>query len=134
MAGKGQPCTVGELNAHVTLAKRKEYPDDYTSITEVIEPIAEVWAKVTPVGAQTYQNGVQTDTPFTHRIIIRWRPNADVEMFNVIQRKRDIPNYGPRNELYRIHRVEPWEGDIRYLILECEEERENTKITAQPFP
>lgn len=121
----GQPVSIGQLRWPCTLALRSEISDPNTGgLVTTFSDEKNIHADIEPVGAAIYLNGQQTEnTPFTHRIIIRWRNYDEVSMFHVILRGITLPTGEPRNELFRIHRISEYEGRHRYLMIEAEQEK-----------
>jgi hypothetical protein len=64
-------------------------------------------------------NGVQADIGnFTHRIVIRYRP--DIHLFKEVIRQRERIDGTINIEIFRIHSVTEWEGQQIWLVLDVE--------------
>ncbi len=88
-----------------------------------------VWAAIEPIGLMTYYQGIQTDVPITHKIIIRWR--ANVNLFDCIVRNAVGPDGDSIQEIYMIKRSSDWQGRKRFLQIEARLE-ERTDLIAYP--
>lgn len=117
----GSKFNIGQLRFLVTLASRVQAPDDTTGITETFGNRMDVYADVTPIGLQTYIAGQQIDTPYSHRIVIRWID--DLDLFDVVLRTITRADGTDRQELYRIRRMAEWEGRQRFVVIDAELER-----------
>lgn len=116
-----QPLPLGHFRWKVLLAYRKEGPTfNTTSITEQIKPIAKVYAAIENTGPLVFLNSEQLDTPYTHICYIRWQPFENLQMFNVVVRKRHMPDKSVITEIFRIRRVQEWIGRTRYIRLDME--------------
>ena len=116
-----QPCTIGEMRWKVALASRQELQDtNDTSLTEQYRLIATVHAKIMPKVRMAMYEGEQLETPITHQITFRWQPYEAIQMFDTIIRYTDLPNGERRAEVFRIRRIEEWDGRHRYIIADCE--------------
>lgn len=89
-----------------------------TGIDEVPADAILVHADVQAVGAVTFWNGMQVDTPITHRIFIRWVdaiPNIGVVIRQTLRRDGSV-----RTERFRVRRWKELGGRKRFTLLEVE--------------
>jgi hypothetical protein len=121
MAYNDQPCSIGEMRWLVSLAHRHEIQDtDGVDLDEQYRLIAYVHAKIMPKVEMAMFEGENIETPITHEVTFRWQPYEDVGLFDTIIRYVNLPNDERRVELFRIRRIEEWEGRHRYIIADCE--------------
>ena len=121
---KDQPCSIGELRYKVTLASRDDITDpNSTNLLENYQPIADVWARITPSRSLEIIGGEQIESPFTHQIVIRWQPFEYATMFDTIIRYLNLPNGERRAEVYRVRNTKEWQGRFRFMIMDCELEK-----------
>lgn len=121
-----QSFPLGRLRWPVQIVQRVQVPDpNSTSVAETSVPVATVRADVQPVGALTFWGAAggneQVDTPITHRIFMRWQnslPNA-----YAITRSTLLPDGTTRTETFRVRRIREIDGRKRFVIVECEEEK-----------
>lgn len=118
------PVTIGELRWYVTLAKRQDVPNLDSGIIEQLAPIQTVHAAIKPTSLQSFIGAEQIDMPISHRIYIRWQPFADLSMFDVITRAMVLPDGSARTETFRVRRVMEWQGRHRFIVADCDLERE----------
>ena len=111
---------IGRLKWLVSIAQRRNEPTDGGGLSDEYVDVLSVHADIEPMGPMTFRLGVQTDTPATHIVTIRWLDWVDTN--NVILRKTKRPNDTIRSELFRIRRVMENDGRKRFLTLECEQE------------
>ena len=98
---------------------RDQQPDlAGTGIIESMVEIRWIWANVLPIGAMTFYQASQTDTPVTHRVWTRWLGYVDTK--HIVLRDIALPDSGRRRELFRIRRVAEDAGRKRYTMLEVE--------------
>lgn len=113
---------IGELRHPVYLARRTQMVSQDLSDPTLIDVLSDrklVYAKITPVGTQVFLAGIQTEVNrITHRIVIRWQPTLD--NYHVILRTTTIGDGTRREDVFRIQRMEQWEGRNRFLIIEAE--------------
>lgn len=115
--------TIGQLRWPVMIARRVQAPAaDGVGVAETLRHVAHVRARVDPIGAATYYGAAATDTPFTHKIWVRWLPWLDTR--HVLLRATEMPGGGYRSELLRVRRVGDWNGRKRFSYIEAEEERQ----------
>jgi head-tail adaptor len=110
---------IGRLRWPVYLANRDQIAQATgTGIDEVPTDAIRVHADVQAVGALTFWSGMQTDTPITHRIFIRWIdaiPNTAVVLRQTLRRDNSI-----RTERFRVRRWKECGGRKRFAMLEVE--------------
>lgn len=114
---------IGDLRWQVTLARRGHVVDAYdltkSQPNTVFSDQRKVSANIVPVGTAAYLAGQQLEIgAVTHRITIRWQPQmvtADVVLRDTLQ-----PDGTTRQDVYRVHRQESWQGRQRFLILDVE--------------
>jgi hypothetical protein len=110
---------IGRLRWPVYLANRDQIAlATGTGIDEVPTDAIRVHADVQAVGALTFWSGMQTDTPITHRIFIRWIdaiPNTAVVLRQTLRRDNSI-----RTERFRVRRWKECGGRKRFAMLEVE--------------
>jgi head-tail adaptor len=95
------------------------FGDAQVGIVETITVVATVHADVQAIGALTFWNTQQTDTPVTHRIRMRWQDYLDNT--HVIQRTTARPSDGSsRTETFRIRRIKELAGRKRFVEIEAE--------------
>jgi head-tail adaptor len=111
---------VGRLRWHVQIGTRTQVASGDAELVDEFTILAKVWAEIEPVGAQTFLAGTQTDTPFTHRIFMRWLDWVD--QTHVVIRNSKRPDSSTRLELFRVRRVGELAGRKRFLMIEAEQE------------
>ena len=115
---------IGRLRWPVELVTRQQLADpNGTGIIETPVLPQRMHADIQFVAAETFYGsaGEQIDTPFTHRIFIRW-----VDYLNQAEAviRRTLRRDGTeRVETYRVRRVKELGGRKRYVLLEVEEEK-----------
>ena len=87
----------------MTIAQRTQAPTGSNTIAEQYESLIVVRASVVPIGAATFVGAEQTDSPITHRIIIRWLDWLDMQ--NVVLRDTLRRDNTTRTEVYRIRKI-----------------------------
>lgn len=112
---------IGRLRWPVAIATRVQRPDGGTSIDESFEDVQHVRADIQPIGPMTFVGSAQTDTPITHRILLRWLDWIDQR--HVVLRRTIRPDGSQRTEVFRIRKVEEIDGRKRFVRLLAEEER-----------
>ncbi len=115
---------IGRLRWRVLLATREQTAQiDSVGIDEVLDDLQPVQADVQPVGALTFWGtaGEQTDTPFTHRIFIRWVDYLGNNQ--VVLRRTRRRDSTERTEIFRVRRIREVAGRKRFVILEVELEK-----------
>jgi head-tail adaptor len=112
---------IGSLRWKVLLFRRNQAPATGSGIAETLERFGEAWADIQPVGAMTFYGAAQTDTPVTHRIILRWRFGLDTT--HAVQRTTRGPDGVERLETFRVRRSYDLDGRKRFLVIEAELER-----------
>ncbi|WP_312773034.1 phage head closure protein [Atlantibacter hermannii] len=103
----------GELDKRIRLCQRVDRAlGDYDSTQEYINPLW-AWAKVRQVSATVMHESAQTDQAITHYFTIRFRRGitSDYEVL-----------YG--GMVYAVRRARDLNNERRFLLLECEELRE----------
>ncbi|MFT9385529.1 head-tail adaptor protein [Acetobacter sp.] len=123
---EAQAFPLGRLRWPVQIVQRVQGPDpNGTGVLETSAPIQTVRADVQPVGALAFWGTAggseQVDTPITHRIYMRWQdslPNA-----YAITRATRLADGTTRTETFRIRRIKEIDGRKRFVIVECEEEK-----------
>ncbi|QHC35356.1 head-tail adaptor protein [Komagataeibacter xylinus] len=121
-----QSFPLGRLRWPVQIVQRGQAGDpNTTGVLETLIPIRTVRADVQPVGALTFWGTAggneQVDTPVTHRIYMRWQnslPNA-----YAITRSTTLDDGTTRTEVFRVRRIKEIDGRKRFVIVECEEEK-----------
>ncbi len=121
-----QSFPLGRLRWPVQIVQRLQAPDpNSTGVVETCVPIRTVRADVQPVGALTFWGTAggseQVDTPITHRVYMRWQnslPNA-----YAITRSTILEDGTTRTETFRVRRIKEIDGRKRFVIVECEEEK-----------
>ncbi|WP_040508313.1 phage head completion protein [Gluconobacter morbifer] len=122
---------IGRLRWPLLLATRQQVAqalDEGTGIIETLGNVQKVRGDVQPVGALSFwaaAGGIeQVDgAPITHRIFIRWLDavtNADA----IIRQTKRV-DQSIRMEIFRIRRMREIAGRKRFVILECQLEKEN---------
>ena len=107
-------------------------PDSTNGILETLINPREVWADVQPIGPMTFWGSMQTETPVTHRITLRWVGYIDNTW--VVIRTSAPPTQQPapqtdqgygqqRLEVFRVRRVLEIDGRKRFTGLDCELEQ-----------
>lgn len=115
--------TIGQLRWPVTIARRVQTPaGDGSGVAETLRHVLATNAKIAPLGAVSYYGAAAVDTPFTHKVWVRYLDWLDTR--HVILRATRTPDGSYRSELFRIRRVGDWEGRKRFSYLEVEEERQ----------
>lgn len=100
----------GELRARAVLEAPLDTVDDAGALTRVWQPVASVWAKVSPRrGAELFVAGEQ-ESVLTSEVVLRWRPDVASPMRLRI---------GSRALLIRAA-FDP-DGRRRFLVCVCEE-------------
>lgn len=100
----------GEMDKRVAFRQRVDEPSgDYGSEPTFINGFT-AWAKVSQVGAATYQASVQSDSIITHYITIRYRRGVTSDFEAVLD-----------GQVYRIRRARDLNSKRRFLLMECEE-------------
>lgn len=112
--------SIGSLRWPVVIAARRNEPLDAGGLNDEFVDVLKVQADIRPLGPMTFRLGVQTDTPATHRIWIRWLDWVDTN--HVIIRRTKRPDGTTRSELFRIRRYSEYEGRKRFLEIEAEQE------------
>ncbi|WP_207458650.1 phage head closure protein [Azospirillum sp. SYSU D00513] len=102
--------TAGELNRRVRVLRRQDFPDSTDGITPTHDEIAQVWAKIEPVGGAIHYGSVQTGNMVTHRITIRYRTDITAE--------HEIHHDGTR---YRVKRTAALGGGREFTVIDAEE-------------
>ena len=121
MPMQDQPCEIGELRWLVSLASRQEVQDpDGVNLDEQYAKIADVHAKITPEVKMMMFEGENIETPITHQIIFRWQPYEAISAFDTIIRQINLPNGEVRSEIFRIRRIEEWDGRKQFIICDAE--------------
>lgn len=121
-----QSFPLGRLRWPVQIVQRTQAGDpNTTGVLETSVPVRTVRADVQPVGALTFWGTAggseQVDTPVTHRIYMRWQnslPNACA-----ITRSTLLDDGTTRTEVFRVRRIKEIDGRKRFVIVECEEEK-----------
>ncbi len=120
---KERQVRIGALRWPVAIARRDQTPNlAGAGVTDTLVVLHNVFADIQPVGAMTYYAGVQTDTPITHRVVIRHLDGLDTR--HVITRELSRRDGTTRVETFRIRRMNWFNGDDRFLSLEVELEHE----------
>ena len=119
---------VGRLRWPIIICRRPQEFDapGGVSIFERFIEIQRVRADVQQVGALTFYGVEQVDTPFTHRIFIRWLSYLD--QTNAILRETRLGDGSSRFEVFRVRRIGELGGRKRFAMIEAELE----KTTTQP--
>ena len=116
---------IGSLRWPVLLARRAQVPDGFVGIAEFFEFGETVRADIQPIGGLTFWTAAagneQTDTPVTHRILMRWVDYLD--QTQVIIRATRRLNRSIRTELFRVRRIKELNGRKRFVEIEAELER-----------
>lgn len=122
-----QAFPLGRLRWPVQLVSREQAAQaGGTGVTETLVPLQTVQADIQPVGALTFwgaAGGVseQIDSPITHRIFMRWQDSLPNTV--AVQRQSLRPDGTTRTEIFRVRRIREIAGRKRFVIVECEEER-----------
>jgi SPP1 family predicted phage head-tail adaptor len=101
---------IADLDQCMSLEQAVDTPDDIGGVARVWAHVDDVWAKVTTVSGFENYAGQREESVFTHRVVIRWRPDVTGAM-----RLRD----GAR--IFAIHAAHDWDTRRRFLLLQCEE-------------
>lgn len=127
-------CEVGKLRWLVTLAYRTETPDLTTGLTESYTAVDEVHCNIVPINSMTFIGAEQIDSPFTHKIYLRWKDYP--QGYDVIIRQTLRPDDTARYEIFRIRRVMEIGGRKRFICCEAELERStpDARILVTPSP
>lgn len=102
--------TVGEMDRRVDFRQRIDDPSADFGSQSTFTNQFKTWAKVSQVGAATYQASVQSDSIITHYITIRYRAGVTSDFEAVLD-----------GQVYRIRRARDLNAKRRFLLLECEE-------------
>lgn len=117
-----QNITLGQMRG-VIIARREQRPDpDGPGSIDVLVNVRRVKARVRPVGTMTFLTGVQLGDEITHKIVLRWRDDIDLE--DVIFRPYTLPDGSQKQDTYKIRRWADKEGNHRWLELDVVLERE----------
>ena len=100
----------GELDKRIQVRRRVDVPGTNFSLEPTYPESFRAWAKVSQVGAATYQASVQTETTVTHYFILRYRSGITADHEVVLS-----------GQVYRVRRVRDLNSKGRFLLLECEE-------------
>lgn len=103
----------GLFNRRLALEAPAETPDGAGGVIRTYEPVATLWAAVTPVSARAQMDAAQRGVSVTHRIGLRF--SADITSRH---RFRD----GDR--IFRIVGLRDRDGRKRFLQIEAEERSE----------
>lgn len=91
---KRRKICVGDLDSRITLQTRTIKPPVFgeTDFDEEFTATQEVWAMINTVEGKTHFNGVETETPISHSIGIRYRTDVTAETWILLSdgRRLDI--------------------------------------------
>jgi len=119
MAASDTP--IGELRWLVTLATRAQSAQpDGTGINEDWIHLVQVHARIQAMRPVTYWTAMQTETPVSHVIRIRW-VNV-LSNTQAILRTTIMQSGEPRTEVYRVRRYMEVEGRKRFVDIEAQQE------------
>lgn len=121
MAEDRKSPNAGQLDQRVKLLfSWHEINDPITSeVTYGWDSERDVWANIVPVGTAVYFDNLQTENQITHRVIIRWRDDIDVN--TRIIRSRYL-NGAITTEHFRVLRASDLNGDRWFTIIEVSQE------------
>jgi SPP1 family predicted phage head-tail adaptor len=102
--------SIGALRQRVTLEAPVDTPDDSGSMTRSYAPLAQIWAKLTPLSGEARFVAEREEQAITCVVLIRWRADVTSRMRLVA---------GARALL--IHSVYDPDGRRRFLLCRCEE-------------
>ncbi|MBY6239749.1 phage head closure protein [Methylosinus sp. Sm6] len=102
--------SIGAMRLRVTLEAPIDTPDDSGSMTRSYAPIADVWAKVTPLAGEARFVAEREEQAIASLALIRWRDDVTSRMRLVL---------GARKLL--IHSVYDPDGRRRWLLCRCED-------------
>ena len=113
---------IGELRWFVTLYRREQLPGPHGAISETFVRLCKTWSNIVATYPTTLFMSVQTDTPTTHLIRLRWLDYVELTAVVIctVERRSD---HTFRSDLYRVRRYKPIAGRMRFIELECEHER-----------
>lgn len=116
-----KPC-IGDLNKRVTLQNRALTPPPFGSVdfNESFTNTVTVWALINTVQGKTFFDGVETEKPITHDIIIRYDASVTTETWILYNSKR-----------IDILRVTDLDENQEYMLLLCSERGPDTKEAAK---
>lgn len=119
MAGEDPHVDIGRLRWPVQLFDLVQTAQAAgTGIDETLANPVTLYADVQWVGAVTFRESKQTDTPLTHRIFVRWHDY--LQTTKAILRTTRRPDGSLWSEVFRVHRVKPLGGRTRFALVECE--------------
>lgn len=113
--------TIGRLRWTVSLFRRDQSAGPQGGILEVAANAKRVHCDIQPLAPMTFLEGEQTDTPITHRVLMRWVDWLDYRYAMVRQTRRRDGTV--RAELFRIRRIAEFQGRKQFVELLVEEER-----------
>jgi SPP1 family predicted phage head-tail adaptor len=103
---------IGALRRRMTLEAAVDTPDDSGSMTRIYAPLAQVWAKVTPLSGEAQFVAEREEQAVRYTALIRWREDVTSRM-----------RLSDDRLLLLIHSVCDPDGRRRFLLCRCEEAR-----------
>lgn len=101
---------IGDLRLRLTLEAPIDTPDDAGSMARIYEPLASVWAQVTPSRGEDRFVASRQEEAITHMVRIRWRSDVVSQMRFALGSRR-----------LHIHAVYDADARRRFLTCHCEE-------------
>jgi SPP1 family predicted phage head-tail adaptor len=102
--------SIGALRQRMTLEAPVDTPDDSGAMTRSYAPLAQLWAKVTPLSGEARFVAEREEQAISSLALIRWRADVTSRMRLVA---------GARALL--IHSVFDPDGRRRFLLCRCEQ-------------
>ena len=105
---KKREICIGDMRDLIVLQNRAIQPPDFYEVdfTEDFEDTGEVWALVNTVSGRTYFDGVNTETPITHEVFIRYDSTLTAETWIEFNNRRldilSVENLDERNEFQKL--------------------------------
>lgn len=103
---------IGALRRRMTLEAAVDTPDDSGSMTRSYAPLAQVWAKVTPLSGEARFVAEREEQVVQYSALIRWRDDVTTRM-----------RLSDGGLLLLIHSVCDPDGRRRFLLCRCEDTR-----------
>jgi Phage head-tail joining protein len=120
--------SIGEMRWPVILVTRSQRAQaGGTGIDEPWIDLMHIRAAIKALHPLTYWSALaamQTDTPITHLIRIRWLDALDNTQ--AIKRVTSLKNRQTRTEIFRVRRFMEEDGRKRYAIIEAQQEQQLT--------
>lgn len=128
MAPEPEALALRRLRWPVALVTRQQLPQiDGPGIDELLLTCAVVRADIQPVGALQFWDTAggmeQVDSPFTHRIFLRW--TGTIDQTGAVLRSARCPDQTIRTEVFRVRRMKELGGRKRFVCLEVDLEKQS---------